>query len=283
MKVYIAWSGERSKMVGEIFNEMLPYIIQSSEPFFSPEIEKGHEWLMKLTEELRESTIGIICLTRENLNEPWILFEAGALSKGLLKNHVCPFLLGLESSDITLPLSQFQDTKNTPKDVLRLMNTINECAEKPISEKVLSDSFKKWWPDFEKRIKSIPPYEEITGKDLPPSRGKNEILEEMLGILREMKRERGVSDEILANIGRAIGVSPSLRRGKTKIIVKVEPEMREKIKTQLLRNLALGIRRIETPRDKKDEFNIYFHRVPSDVELTTISLIKGVKAVITED
>jgi len=42
---------------------------------------KGKKWSKELNDALEESKVGIICLNRNNLSEPWILFEAGAIAK----------------------------------------------------------------------------------------------------------------------------------------------------------------------------------------------------------
>ena len=120
MKVFISWSGERSKRVGEIFSKYLKRIIQNCNPFFSPNIVKGTQWISIINNELKESKVGIICITSDNMSEPWLLFESGAISKGVGENRVCTFLLDLESTDLTGPLAQFQDTKNSKDDIYKL-------------------------------------------------------------------------------------------------------------------------------------------------------------------
>ena len=47
------------------------------------DIEKGARWENEISLRLAESDLGIICLTPDNLEEPWVLFEAGALAKKL--------------------------------------------------------------------------------------------------------------------------------------------------------------------------------------------------------
>ena len=67
-------------------------------------------------------------MTRENLNEKWILFEAGALSK-TKDAHVCTFLLDLKPTDVEHLLVQFQATQFKKKDVWKLIRTINQEVE----------------------------------------------------------------------------------------------------------------------------------------------------------
>ena len=88
-KIFISWSGPLSQKLGEALRNWLPSALQFVKPYFSPEdIEKGAKWNSEISKELETSNIGIICLTRDNTEKPWILFEAGALSKSLEKSRV---------------------------------------------------------------------------------------------------------------------------------------------------------------------------------------------------
>lgn len=69
---------------------MASWCIAVCKTYFTPDdIEKGAKWSTEVLKELEESEIGILCLTRDNLDKPWILFEAGALSKNFGKSKVC--------------------------------------------------------------------------------------------------------------------------------------------------------------------------------------------------
>ena len=92
MKVFLSWSGPRSHKVAIIFREWLPSVIQEIVPYVSSEdIDKGARWSTDIANELSDSTFGILCVTRENINEPWLTFEAGALSKSMENAYVSPF------------------------------------------------------------------------------------------------------------------------------------------------------------------------------------------------
>lgn len=74
-------------------------------------IDKGDRWSIDISKQLEETHFGIICMTPNNLGAPWILFEAGALSKSIEKARVSPLLFGVGPSDFTSsPLLQFQLT-----------------------------------------------------------------------------------------------------------------------------------------------------------------------------
>jgi hypothetical protein len=96
MKVYLCWSGQLSKDIGNILNLWLPSVIQNIKPYFTPDdLAKGSRWYGDIAQELSESNVGLLIMTRENLKSMWIMFEAGALSKYLNKTSVCPILFGL--------------------------------------------------------------------------------------------------------------------------------------------------------------------------------------------
>ena len=116
-KVFISWSGDPSRKLAEVIRNWMPSVLQFVKPYFTPDdIEKGTKWSNEITKELEESDVGILWLTRDNLNNPWILFEAGALSKNFGKSKVCTVLFGIDSSDLTGPLTGFQDTKFKKED-----------------------------------------------------------------------------------------------------------------------------------------------------------------------
>ena len=89
MKVFLSWSGEQSRRIAEVFKEWIPSVIQAVKPYFSPEdIAKGARWSKEISQELEESKVGILFLTKDNLGAPWLLFEAGALSKSMERSKV---------------------------------------------------------------------------------------------------------------------------------------------------------------------------------------------------
>jgi hypothetical protein len=57
------------------------------------EIDKGSRSLGEISKALADIKIGIVCLTPENLQRPWLFFEAGALSKSIDERmDLSPFL-----------------------------------------------------------------------------------------------------------------------------------------------------------------------------------------------
>jgi hypothetical protein len=189
MKVFISWSGQRSAAVADALRYWLPKVIQALEPWMSADdIEKGTRWRSGLASELEQSSVGIICLTRENLDSTWIHFEAGALSKQQQNTYVCTLLFGLEPTDVREPLAQFQHTRAMKDDLRKLISTINNAlGDSKLPESELSESFEVWWPKLDERLSNIgePPTAVV------PVRRDRELLEEILSILRTQQTQRG--------------------------------------------------------------------------------------------
>lgn len=104
MKIFISWSGEISHQVAVVLRDWLPLVIQSIEPYVSSEdIDKGARWSSDIATELDDSSFGILCVTEDNFEAPWLNFEAGALGKSVEKSNV-------KRSDVHGPILQFQST-----------------------------------------------------------------------------------------------------------------------------------------------------------------------------
>lgn len=158
MRVFLSWSGTISHDLATALHEWIPLVIQCARPFISSgDIEKGRRWSDVLGEELSKSAYGIVCITRENYTAPWLHFEAGAISKAIDKAYVSPLLFGVEPSEITGPLTQFQLTVCTKDDILNLLRSINRRLgpEHQLSEDVLKRVFEKWWPELEVKLSDL--------------------------------------------------------------------------------------------------------------------------------
>jgi len=67
--VFISWSGERSKKVAVALYDWLPMVLQTARPWMSKEdIEKGSRGLEEIGRALETMSVGIICLTPENVD-----------------------------------------------------------------------------------------------------------------------------------------------------------------------------------------------------------------------
>jgi|SRR5690554_5777023 len=191
MKIFISWSGDKSKMIAEYLKKWIEQIIQSAEPWISVDIDKGKKWNQEISQNLEESKVGILCVTRDNINAPWILFEAGAISKSA-DSYVCTFLIDLSPTDLTGPLSIFQATRFNKEDVYKLLITINQIIQKQNGKSLSSENLKSlfdvFYPKLEEKINSI----SKTGakENEKVIRTDRELLEESVQILRTLKQSK---------------------------------------------------------------------------------------------
>lgn len=201
MKVFISWSGEISHEIACIFRDWLPSVIQSIKPYVSSQdIDKGTRWSSDIASELEVSNYGIIIITKDNLNAPWINFEAGALSKALDKSNVSPFLFNIKRSEVQGPLLQFQSTIFEKGEVLKLLQSVNNRfeADKQLDKTQLSKSFEIWWNELETKLKAIKDdklEENSVGDNSKVS--QSEILEEILELVRNQQRILNSPEKLL--------------------------------------------------------------------------------------
>lgn len=188
MRVFISWSGTRSKALAFQLHDWLKTVVQLSDPWMSErDIEPGQRWNEEVSSRLRDTHFGIICLTPENLSAPWLLFEAGALAKALDSARVVPVLLGIKKADLAFPLAQFQAEDADREGFWRLVVALNSSVgEKKLSEIQLNKIFTGLWPTLEAVLAALPPESSAaTGR---VRRGDRELLEEVLEGMRVIRR-----------------------------------------------------------------------------------------------
>jgi hypothetical protein len=152
------------------------------------DISAGSRWLNNVSSELSEAQFGIICVTPENQNNPWLLFEAGALSKVIDQTHVCPLLINLTPGQLAGPLSQFQANQITADGTLKIVSTLNRLlGPAQIPEADFEEIFNVWWPHLEDKLKAVPNPVTFT-----PKRTQEEILEEIVSNTREQIRRENL-------------------------------------------------------------------------------------------
>jgi len=202
MKVFLSWSGDRSKNIASALKSWLPFVFHNLSVWMSDQdIQAGHKWGTELGQALAECKIGIICLTAESLESRWLTFEAGALSAAIEGSRVIPYRFQLERSDISPPLSQFQDVAADEKGTQSLVWSINDALGKPwAEEEKMRTVFKNWWPHLAKSL------EEVTHIEQLQIRTDREILEEIL----QLARKTGIRD--LNNTLMNLLAVPNVRR-----------------------------------------------------------------------
>jgi len=157
MLAFISWSGELSHRIALALREWLPLVLPFIDPWVSSEdIAKGTRWTAEMASVLDRSNYGIICVVPDNVREPWISFEAGAISR-TLGVRVSPFLIGLSPRELgDGPLSQFQCTSYDKEDVRKLLHSLNESnSSLALARERVDQNFDLGWPGLQKLLDAL--------------------------------------------------------------------------------------------------------------------------------
>jgi hypothetical protein len=185
MRIFISWSGHRSGKVAGHLLQWLPKVIQFVRPWVSSSsIDPGTRWSIEIGQALEENHFGILCLTPENLTAPWILFEAGALSKAVSHARIIPYLLGFDPRELQGPLAQFQAVQADRTGTLQLLVSLNTAAAEPLD--ALEETFDLWWPRLEPQLQEIAAAAPI--EVVSPARSVDDMLGEVLSLFRAQQR-----------------------------------------------------------------------------------------------
>lgn len=195
MNVFISWSGDKSKAAANALRDWISDVFQTVNPWMSEvDIDAGSRWSDKISGALQDTNIGIICVTKQNLTSPWLLFEAGALAKSVNESYVIPYLLDIEPAEVPQgPLSQFQAKRADEKGTFELISTLNELLpENGLPPDKLKKTFDKWWGDLELVLSELPEDKDV---DEEPTRELDDKVDEILDIVRELRRGPGRKSE----------------------------------------------------------------------------------------
>ena len=144
LNVLLSWSGATSRSIASILRERLSTSFPSVNVWMSEtDVPSGANWSFTVAEALEHTQFGIICVTAENMNAPWLMFEAGALSKALGNAVVIPYLIGVKQADVSGPLAQFQCVRANMEGTLKLFRAIQAAAN--LTTEAADQAFKSSW------------------------------------------------------------------------------------------------------------------------------------------
>ncbi len=188
LKVFISWSGQLAKDVAAVWRDLVKETFDSVEPFMSEEnIGAGERGLTKIANELAGTSFGIIVVTQENQNSPWLNYEAGALSKDVHDEtvRVAPLLVDFErKNDVSGPIGQFQASLLNSEGVEYILVEIAKIVG--VEEAAIRKRFtNSWREEYEDRFTSA---KTAGGEPAITRRSNDEMLDEILTIVREIAR-----------------------------------------------------------------------------------------------
>jgi hypothetical protein len=155
MRVFLSWSGKPSKKVAKALEDWLPTMFRGLDIWMSDRgIRVGERWSSDLLTQLDQADFGIVCLTADNINSPWIHFEAGAIAKSVeSQTYVAPYLIDIKKKDLRGPLGQFQAARATKKGTWKLVRSLDLAIHpRRRSFRPLEERFKEHWPELKDAI-----------------------------------------------------------------------------------------------------------------------------------
>lgn len=188
MNLFIVWSGDLSEraagLLGQWFTQLMPWIkvhVPSGDSY------GGMGWFSKEWKALQSAEFGILILTKENLNSPWLLFEAGVLFNKLDRPSIFPVVVDLSIADLSGPLAQFQAVRADQEGISKLAQAINlkslEARQGGFEGETLKEAFEASWPGFESSLTIQKPESQRQRM-----RSDREVLYEILELSRTIAR-----------------------------------------------------------------------------------------------
>lgn len=152
-KVFVSWSGKNtdSFIVAKKIAEFLPKILQNTDVFMSDNIQAGTNFVEQITKNLSDSKVGIICVTKDNFNSPWLNFETGALSNVVTLGNgvVTPVLINMTTDELqqcSSPIRYLHAVTFDYDGIKQLITSINKCLAEPLDVVSLNDIFEAFIP-----------------------------------------------------------------------------------------------------------------------------------------
>lgn len=229
--VFISWSGKdsRSHQVALALRDWLPNVIQTISCFVSShDIDAGELWLDQILTALTESKCGVLCLSPEVMDKPWVAFEAGALIAKFERTRVVPLLIGHKAENVKYPFQALQCkalNKEGVMDIVRMLNTLP--MRTPLSEIRLDESFAIWWPKLEAQLHAIA--KSTADQVKVPKLTSEDKLDEMLGLVRSLQQHitattvPSAGDVSPSRLGMETGVYPDVFQKLVDEVMKRRP------------------------------------------------------------
>ncbi len=155
--LFVSFSGDDAEAIAQKLVVFLGRVIQEIKPWISRDIKHGAMWPVEIRKALLQVRAGIIVLTPRNLESPWCLFEAGALSTGIDAENrpVIPLAFGVEKGAIGFPLGMLQAAASDEAGLLEMCQTLRTEFAPTIKDEDLKWVFEKAYPEFRSQFEAI--------------------------------------------------------------------------------------------------------------------------------
>jgi TIR domain len=206
VKVFISWSGEPSKSIARALRHWLPNVAQHVKAWMSDEeIKSGARWNDQVASALDDTDFGIVCVTRANQHQPWLMFEAGALAKRLDVGRVVPLCLDLAPAEVVGPLEAFQGRCLDEEGMRRLVRDLMALREDPPAQAAVDQIFRGLWDILDSQVlEAKRQFADVTKESSAashPPRTDADMLRELVDRVRRIERFHSREVSGVASVG----------------------------------------------------------------------------------
>jgi anti-anti-sigma regulatory factor len=146
MNIFLSWSGSRSGRAARALKHWVEVELAPLTAWASHEdLEPGVRWNRTLHEQLKGAVAGVLLVTRENLQSPWLLYEAGCLAIATSSHRIIPYLIDVFESQLPSPLKQFQCVPSSRDGAWLLIRELLKYVEPPRFEADVRRRFDATW------------------------------------------------------------------------------------------------------------------------------------------
>lgn len=158
MRVFVSWSGKLSKEIGKLLKEWLNenvFADEELEIFLSEDdIDVGEDWHAIIKQELINADCAIVIITKDNIDAPWLNFEAGSIAVSKEDRRAIPFLVNLRANELRTPLSHYQAVSHTKSNLKKLILDLKALGNFSTPSHI-DDLIGKFHSKFQKDYKRI--------------------------------------------------------------------------------------------------------------------------------
>ncbi|XBB66886.1 toll/interleukin-1 receptor domain-containing protein [Nocardioides sp. WV_118_6] len=190
VQVFISWSGTHARDIARALHKWIDAMFDNATPWMSDiDIAGGQRGLEEIDKSLDGSGFGIIVVTSENHQAPWINYEAGALGRAVAdsKVRVMPILVDLRLQDVSLgPIGQFQHALLDHDGIRRLSHSLGTVLG--LAPASVDTKLDVWLPKLDESLAAISAPSATPPK---PSRPEADVLDEILAGVLTIRNEVG--------------------------------------------------------------------------------------------
>lgn len=146
IKVFLSWSNDLTRFVAEQFYQRLRTVLGGkAEPFLSSHMVGGDRSFNKMLDALRISDYGLVFLSRDELNPPWVVFEAGAVECNRKCSTVIPVTVGFSPGQTEPPLRPLRQAVSIfdENSIRQIFSVI--CQKAKGDSVQVEDGFSEWF------------------------------------------------------------------------------------------------------------------------------------------